>query len=136
MLTLPSLAATAHVSKKSAAARSLSPRRSCASADKQSAVARHGLHGGSSATARLASVAICSAPAAHMAARNMARADSNDAVPSTGIESNAAVSSNAAHRCASAVWPVNTAIHPASTASGGYSSTAAVAEGGEPPLHG
>ena len=30
----------------------------------------------------------------------------------------------AAHRCASAVCPVNTAIHPARTASGGYSSTA------------
>ena len=58
------------------------------------------------------------------AARNMARAESNDAVPSTGIRSNEAVSRNAAHRCASAVCPVNTAIHPARTASGGYSSIA------------
>ena len=59
-----------------------------------------------------------------MAARSMAHAESNDAVPSTGIGSNEAVSRNAAHRCASAVCPLNTAIHPARTASGGYSSTA------------
>ena len=54
----------------------------------------------------------------------MARDDRNDAVPSIGIKANEAVSAKAAQRCASAVWPVSTAIHPARTASGGYCSTA------------
>ena len=54
------------------------------------------LHGGSSAAAKLASVAICSGPAAHISARNMARAESNDAVPSTASWSNEAVSRKAA----------------------------------------
>ena len=36
------------------------------------------------ATAKLASAIICSGPAAHMTARNIARAESNDAVPSSG----------------------------------------------------
>ena len=69
-------------------------------------------------------MAICWGPAAHMRARNMARAESNDAVPSTGTWSYEAVSRKAAHRCASAVSPVSTANHPARTASGGCSSTA------------
>ena len=54
-----------------------------------------------------------------MTARNIARAESNDAVPSTGARSNDAASTIAAQRCASAVCPVNAAIQPASTASGG-----------------
>jgi hypothetical protein len=40
----------------------------------------------------------------------MARADSNDAVPSAGTSSNEAASMMAAQRCASAVCPVNTAM--------------------------
>ena len=54
-----------------------------------------------------------------MTARNIARAESNDAVPSTGTGSNEAASTMAAQRCASSVWPVSAAIQPASTASGG-----------------
>ena len=77
------------------------------------------------ATAKLASASICSGPAAHITARNIARAESNDAVPSTGTQSNDAASMIAAHRCASVVCPVNAATQPASTASGGYSSMAA-----------
>ena len=50
-------------------------------------------------------MAICWGPAAHMSARNMARAESNDAVPSTGTWSYEAASRKAAHRCASAVSP-------------------------------
>ena len=53
-----------------------------------------------------------------MTARNIPRAESND-VPSTGAGSNEAASRIAAHRCASAVWPVSAATQPASTASGG-----------------
>ncbi len=55
----------------------------------------------------------------------MACAEWNDAVPSTGIWSNEAVSRKAASRCAAVVSPDSTANHPASTASGGYFSTAA-----------
>ena len=54
-----------------------------------------------------------------MHGRSIARADSNDAVPSSGTRSNEAASTIAAHRSASAVCPVNTAMQPASTASGG-----------------
>ena len=101
-----------------------------------SAVSRHGLHGGSWATAELASATICSGPAAHMTARSMARAESNDAVPSSGTWSNDAASTIAAQRCAAAGCPVNAATQPASTASGGYPSTADVAQRREPPLDG
>ena len=66
------------------AAWSTSPVSRCASAHKQSAVSRHGLHGGSWATAKLASASICSGPAAHITARSIARAESNDAEPSSG----------------------------------------------------
>ena len=89
-----------------------------------SAVSRHGLHGGSWAIATLASTIICSGPEAHMTARSMARAESNDAVPSIGTWSNEAASTIAAHRSAAAVCPVKAVIQPASTASGGYPSTA------------
>ena len=57
--------------------------------------------------------------------RNIARAESNDAVPSTGTLSNDAASMIAANRCASVVCPDNAAIQPASTTSGGYSRIAA-----------
>ena len=118
------MAAAADDSANRAPARSTSPVSRCASAHAQSAWSRQTLHGGSAATAKLASVIACSGPAAHMNARNIARAESNDAVPSTGTRSNEAASRIAAHRCASAVCPVNTATQPASTASGGYSSMA------------
>ena len=90
-----------------------------------SAVSRQTLHAGSWAAAKLPSASICSGPAAHIPARNMARAESNDAEPSAGTRSNDAASTIAAHRSASAVCPVNTAIQPASTASGGCSAMAA-----------
>ena len=51
-----------------------------------------------------------SGPSAQSTLRNMARADSNEAVPSSGTWSNDAASATAAQRCASVVWPVNTAI--------------------------
>ena len=60
-----------------------------------------------------------------MTARSMARAESNDAVPSSGTWSNDAASTTAAHRSASAVCPASAVIQPASTASGGYASMAA-----------
>lgn len=88
------------------------------------------VHGASWATAVLASAIICSGPAAHITARSMARAESNDAVPSIGTWSNDAASTVAAHRSAAAVCPVSAVsavsavTQPASTASGGSPSTA------------
>ena len=51
-------------------------------------MSRHGLHGGSASTAKFASVSICSGPPAQITARNIARAESNDAEPSSGTASN------------------------------------------------
>ena len=76
-------------------------------------------------TASVASVIVCSGPEAHMIDRSIARAESNDAVPSSGIRSYEAASMIAAHRSASAVCPVKAATQPASTARGGYASIAA-----------
>lgn len=56
-----------------------------------------------------------------MMARSMARAESNEAVPSVGARSKDAASMIAAHRWASAVCPVIAVTQPARTASGGYS---------------
>jgi hypothetical protein len=53
-----------------------------------------------------------------MTARNMARAELNDALPSSGTWSNEAPSAIAAQRSPSVACPVKMAIHPASTASG------------------
>ena len=55
-----------------------------------------------------------------MTARNIARAESNDAVPSKGTWPHEQESTTADHRCASVVCPVSTATQPATTASGGY----------------
>ena len=49
-------------------------------------MSRHGLHAGSASTAKVASVIICSGPPAHITARNIARAESNDAEPSSGTD--------------------------------------------------
>ena len=137
MLTLPSCGSDgATFPRRARSPGRVSPRSSCASADKHNATARQGLHGGSAAAAEVASVAICSGPAAHQ--RRAAWPARSRTMPCRrrGWSSNEAVSRKAAHRCASAVCPVSTAIHPARTASGGYSSTAGTAEGREPPLHG
>ena len=99
-------------------------------------MSRHGLHGGSASTAKFASVIICSGPPAQITARNIARAESNDAEPSSGTASNDAPSTTAAQRWASVVCPVSTATQPARTASGGYPSMLGVAERREPALHG
>lgn len=104
-----------------------SPSRRCASADKTSAEARHAPHGGSAA--KLASLIICLTPSRHIRARSNARDESNDAVPSAGVRSNEAGSTNAAHLRASAVCPVRTAARAASTASGGYSGKAVPCSG-------
>ena len=74
--------------------------------------------------ATLASAIICSGPEAHITARSIARAESNEAEPSSGTWSNEAASAIAAHRYAAAACPVKTVIQPASTQSGGYDSTA------------
>ena len=100
-------------------ARSSPPMSRCASAPRYSAAARHGLHDGSWATAKLASASICAGPARHITARSIARAESNDAEPSTGTRSNDAVSTIVAQCSACAVCPLSTVIQPASTASGG-----------------
>ena len=103
----------------SAAAWSTSPVSRCASASRYTAVLSHGLSGGSWATAKLASDIMCSGPALQNAARNIARDESNEAEPSSGVRSNERVSSIAAHRSAAAVCPVNRLSQPARTASGG-----------------
>src|SRR4051794_28718903 len=121
--SLDIVAATDDDSANRADASSTLPVSRCASALKYNAVSRHGLHGGSWASAKVTLAIICSGPAAHITARNMARAESND-VPSTGAGSNEAASRTAIHRCASAICPVNAAAQPASTASGGYFSIA------------
>ncbi len=78
------VAARGDASANTAAAWSTSSVSSSASACMHSAVSRQTLHAGSWATAKIASASICSGPAAHMPARIMARADSNDAEPSAG----------------------------------------------------
>ncbi len=118
-------------------ARSTSPASRCACASRRSAVSRHGLHAGSWATARLASSIICSGPAAHMTARSMARAESNDAVPSSGTRSNdARVRRSRPTVPPPAVCPVSTATQPASTRQRRVRLDGGVAERRQPPLHG
>ena len=87
--------------------------------DAEELVARRGLQAGSWPTAKAASATIESGPVAHMPARNMARADSNEAVPLAGAMSNEAASTTAAQRSALVGSPVSTPSQQASTASGG-----------------
>ena len=56
-------------------------------AEERSAWSRHGLQVGSEAIANSASAIACSGPPAHMSERSIARADSNDAEPSSGVRS-------------------------------------------------
>ena len=123
---LPVPGDTADDSSKAASARSVSPMSRYASPARPSAWSRHGLHGGSWATANVASVIACSGPAGHIAVRSIALAEAKDAVPSAGVRSKVAASTIAAHRWASAVCPVIAVTHPAKTASGGYPSIASL----------
>jgi hypothetical protein len=62
-----------------------------------------------------------SGPAAHKAASNTARADSNEAEPpSNGGASNEARSSIAAHRSVAVVRPENASTQPAKAMRGGW----------------
>ena len=99
-------------------------------------MSRHGLHGGSASTAKLASVSICSGPPAQMTARNIARAESNDAEPSSGTASNDAASTIAAQRWASVGLPGQHRDPAGEHGERGVVLDAGVAERREPPLHG
>ena len=94
-------------------------------AERQSAVSRHGLHARLLGDRDVASAIICSGPAAtHDGPQHgPRRVEGRRAVHGHQVERRGV--DDAAHRCASAVCPVSTAIQPASTASGGYSSMAA-----------
>ena len=129
-------AASVDDSANSAPARSSSPVSRCASAPKYSAVSRHGLHGGSWATAKLASAIICSGPAGHITARNIARAESNDAVPSTGTRSNEAASTIAAQRSRLGGLPGQHRDPAGQHGQRRVVLDRGVAERREPPLHG
>ena len=107
--TLPALSAVADASTSSPPASSTRPASRRASPSSHSASARHELHAASRETASVASAIIWSAPLAHMAARNIARADAKEADPSAGARSNEAASTNEAHRSAPLVSPVSTA---------------------------
>ena len=117
--TLPSRVAAADACANSRAAPARSASSRPASARSTSACDRQTLHSGSQAAARSLSDRIRSGPPAHISARTMARAESNEAVPSTGTRSNVAPSRTADHRSASPARPVRTAVWAARATSGG-----------------
>jgi ABC-type nitrate/sulfonate/bicarbonate transport system permease component len=91
----------------------------------QSAFARHGLPGRSSAAANSASASTPPGPRRAMTARSIASPDANDAVPSPGGPSNVERSAIAAIRSASAGRPLSRWIQAAIAASCGRRSKAA-----------
>ena len=122
--------------RRTAAAPGRRRRRSrCASAAQHQRRVPPRAPGGSCATARSRRPA--SAPARRGTSRPAASPAPSRTTPCRppATWSNEAASTIAAQRSASAVCPVNTAIQPASTASGGYSSIAASPSADEPPLH-